>query len=635
MTVGELMSEMTYGPVPVDPVAALAWLKSHSVTDGAQILHPVSGEQIAVVALADPAAIAAAAADARRAAPGWLAADRGAALRALADAVAQKAALLAGLAVLESGRTIRQAENDVAFLVKALRFAAAVKAAGAPYGVVAAIAHWSAPLAGLARLVAPALAQGNVVLFKPEKDTALTALAFADIAREVLPVGVFQTVVADRDIFGALAANVDKVVAALCRKGAAALQAAAGTTPLSLWRMRRAPFFVCEEADLDAAAEGAVALTCGRMVGARLFVQESVAADFYTRLTARIARLRGGDPLDRTTDVGLSHSASRLEVWLKDAVAEGAQLMIGGGAAAGAVYAPTLVSNAEPAMAAVANDLFGPVLLATTFRTLKEAAELAQKQAGFAPVTVYSTAIDPALALARTVDGIGVSVNAPGTDLWLTDESAAYVRGAAATGTRVATDAATADVVAAVGAVKGCGSVTALATAVAARADTLTDALIASGVAKAAAKKDIAQTVAAVQVLADRFAVTDALVSYVSPGLVGIVAPMSGPLQGAVTALAAVLGAGGRAVLVLPTAALATAVKAVCPTAAVAVADAGGALHLARHRGVDALWYDGADAAVFAAAAEDLKAVITDGFSADGAWRGGVHVRPLAIASKV
>ncbi|MGB8601005.1 MAG: aldehyde dehydrogenase family protein, partial [Rhizomicrobium sp.] len=321
--------------------------------------------------------------------------------------------------------------------------------------------------------------------------------------------------------------------------------------------------------------------------------------------------------------------------WLADAVAQGAQVLIGGGAAAGAVYAPTLVINAEPAMAAVANDLFGPVLLATTFRSIKEAADLAQKQTGFAPVTVYSTAIDPALVLARTVDGIGVSVNAPGTDLWLTDESAAYVRGDTATGASVATDAATADVAAAAGAVKGSGSVAALAAALAARADTLTDALIASGVAKAAAKKEIAHTVAVVQALADRFAVTDGFVSYVSPGLVGIVAPVAGPLQGALSALAVVLGAGGRAVLVVPTAALAAAVKAVCPAAVAVVAGASAALDLARHRSVDALWYDGADAAVFAAAAADLKAVITDGFSADGAWRKGVHVKHLAIASKV
>lgn len=633
MTVGDLMNDMTYAPVPVDASAALTWLKSHSAAAGADILHPVNGEKIATVAVCDAAAVAVAATAARDAAKGWVAADRGAALRKLAAAVDAHAPLLATLAVLESGRTIWQGEADVAFLAQALRFYASAKTDGAPYGVVAAIAHWSAPLAALARLAVPALAAGNTVLFKPEHETPLTALCFAELAAAVLPSGVFQTIVADRTIFGALAANVDKLSAALCRKGAVALHAAAGATPLSLWRMRRAPFVVCEEADLDAAAEGAVAMLSARVMAARLLVQESVAEGFYARVAERMAHLRVGDPLDRTRDVGICRNAARLVDWQKSLLAGGATLVA---AVSGDVaFAPALISGAEPAMPSVANDLFGPVLLATEFRTVKEAVALATKQDGFVPATVYSTAIDPALAVTRGIDCIGVSVNAGGTDLWLADETGFYVRGEAAGGASVVADETRADVAAAVAAVKGTGSVGVLAAAVAGHADTLTDALVASGAAKADAKKDVARATGAVQALADRFAVTNPLVTHVNPGLCGIVAPVNGPLCGALSALAVVLGLGGRAVLLVPTSALASALKSVCPAAVAVVAGASAAQNLARHRGVDTLWYDGADALVFAAAAEDLKPVITDGFTMDGAWRRGVHVKHLTIASKV
>lgn len=633
MTVGDLMNDMTYAPVPVDASAALAWLNSHSVANGADILHPVLGEKIATVAVCDAAAVSVAAGAARDAAKGWVAADRGAALRALAAAVEAHAAVLATLAVLESGRTIRQGEADVAFLARSLRFYASVKANGVPYGVVSAIAHWSAPLAALARLVVPALAAGNAVLFKPEKETPLTALYVAELAASVLPLGVFQTIVADHSIFGALASNVDKLTAALCLKGANSLHAAAGVTPLSLWRMRRAPFVVCEEADLDAAAEGAIALLSSRVTAARVLVQESVAKDFYARVAERMAHLRVADPLDRTSDVGICRNPARLADWQNALLAEGASLVAT--ASGEAVFAPALITHTEPAMRSVANDLFAPVLLATEFRTIKEAVALAAKQDGFAPVTVYSTAIDPAFAVARTIDGTGISVNAPGTDLWLTDETSAYVRGDTANGASVVADTTRADVSKSVGAVKGGSSVMALAVAIAAKVDTLADALVASGVSKADAKKDAARAVASVQVLADRFAMVDALVLHANPGLCGIVAPVDGPLSGALTALAVVLGVGGRAVLAMPTGALAAAVKAVLPTAAAVVTGASSALDLARHRGVDTLWYDGADVTVFAAAAEDLKPVIPDGFGVDGAWRRGVRVKHLMIASKV
>lgn len=611
MTVGDILTKMTYSPVPVDPVTArtfLAGLPQGSLA----VVNLQGGAALASLKPADAAEIDAAARAARAALPVWAKADKRAALMALGAAVEKNAGLLAELACLESGRVIVECEKDVAFLADTLRYYAGADVAdGAPYGVVAAIAHWSAPLAALARLVAPALVAGNAVLFKPEATTPLSALAFASLAQGILPDGVFHVVVGDRTLFAPLSAAVDMVSAALCVHGSAALCKAAVGKPLHIATQRRAPFVVCEEADLDAAASAAVALLRARTAGALLYVQESVAAEFFTRLRERISALRVGNALDRTSDVGPSRLVERLQAFIEKVQGEGAKLSYGG-TAEGVFVAPTLIEDAEPSMESVRAAPMGPVLIATTFRTLKEAFALVGKAKGFAPATVFSAQIDPAFVAARGLDVSGVSLNAAGDERWLIDETAWYRR----YGMPVTVSS---EVMAGVD----------VSAAVAKAADAKPQALIAAITANGDdAVKAALPALLRLAAKLERLGPAD---MYAAPGVVGLVPAADVPVANVLMALAVVLAAGGRAV-VSAEGGLYDSLKAVLPAAVPLVS--GSALGLARHRGVDALFCGFGCADVLAAAAEDTKPVYFDVWCETGALS-ALSVKALRFSAKV
>lgn len=611
MTVGEILTKMTYSPSLVDPVAANAFLSG--LPQGALVVvNPQNGATLTALKTANADTINTAARVARTVQSDWANADKEAPLMALAAAVEKNAALLAGLACLESGRVIGECEKDVAFLAETLRFYAwGEVTVGAPYGVVAAIAHWSAPLAGLARLVTPALAAGNAVLFKPEATTPLSALAFASLAQGILPEGLFHVIVGDRTLFAPLSAAVDMVSAALCAHGSAALYKAAVGKPLHIATLRRAPFVVCEEADLDAAATAAVALLRARTSGAMLYVQESVAEDFFARLRERIAALHVGNALDRLSDIGPARLAERLQAFMGKVQAEGARLTTGG-MVDGVFCAPTLAEDCEPAMEAVRAAPMGPVLIATTFRTLKEAFALVGKAKGVAPATVFSAQIDPAFVTACGLDVAGVSVNAPGDDRWLTDEVAQYrCYGAPAVVSSVVP--ADADVSAAV------------AKATTAKLQTLIAAIIANGNDAVRAALPALRRLAAKQ---QRLGPAEL---YCAPGIVGLIPAADAPVADVVLALSVVLTAGGRAVISAE-GTLADSLKAVLPGAVPLVCC--GALGLARHRGVDALFCGAVVVDVLAAAAEDAKPVYFDVWGEAGALA-ALNAKALRFSAQV
>jgi aldehyde dehydrogenase (NAD+) len=261
-----------------------------------------------------------------------------------------------------------------------------------PLGVVGAIVPWNCPLLSAAWKLAPALACGNTVVLKPPQSAPLAALLLADVfAAADFPPGVINIVTGDAETGAALAEHLDVdaiVFSGSTDAGKTIRRTTAGSGKrLSLELASKTAIIVYDDAPFDQAIEGIVsAISPGYgqagAAGARLLVQENVAADVVTRLHARIATLRHGDPLDKNTDIGAMHSRSgrdRLVELVRTGVDEGATL-------AQADFAPpergfwfpaSLFTNVQPTYRIAREDIAGPVLPVMTFRTPDEAIERA------------------------------------------------------------------------------------------------------------------------------------------------------------------------------------------------------------------------------------------------------------------
>ena len=259
-----------------------------------------------------------------------------------------------------------------------------------PVGVVAAITPWNFPAAMIARKIAPALAAGCTVVAKPAEDTPLTSLALARLAEEGgLPAGVLHVVVASRE----RAAEVVDVWLADSRVrkitftgstpvGKHLARESAGTLKkLSLELGGNAPFIVFEDADLDKAVEGLMAAkfrnggqTC--VSPNRVFVHQLVHDAFVQKLAARVAALKVGPASDPASQIGPminGRAVDKIERHVRDAVARGARVVVGGERLAPAdgagpnYFAPTVLVDADATMACSCEETFGPVVPITRF----------------------------------------------------------------------------------------------------------------------------------------------------------------------------------------------------------------------------------------------------------------------------
>lgn len=400
------------------------WVESAS---GARLLthNPATGEVLAEVAEGDAADVALAAAAARRALGPWReldAADRGALLWKLSDAIAARAGELARLESLDNGKPVREAQIDIQMVVDTFRYYAgwATKLEGEtipvrgkilnytmrePVGVVGAIIPWNFPLLMAAWKVAPALACGNTVVLKPAEQTPLTALELAALAAEVgLPAGVLNVVPGRGETAGAAlvrSPEIDKIAFT----GSTAVgqhimrEAAATLKPVSLELGGKSPNIIFDDADLEAAIRGAFAgifYNGGQCctAGSRLLVQESVHDEVVAKLVERAQRLVPGDPLNPKTRIGplvSEEQLTRVLGYIESGVAAGASLATGGrrasyeGEEKGYWVEPTIFQRVEPEQKIVREEIFGPVLTTLTFEDEEAAVRLANE-------TVYGLA---------------------------------------------------------------------------------------------------------------------------------------------------------------------------------------------------------------------------------------------------
>src|SRR5712671_1885886 len=452
MSIAAKFVSMEYGPAPEDSKEAVAWVGRHGhrlqhfIGGGWQApaageyfdtVDPSNGEKLASVAQGSAADVDAAVKAARAASSGWKALTphaRARYLYAIARLVQKHSRLLAVLETMDNGKPIRES-RDIDIPLVARHF---YHHAGwaqlveqefpgyVPCGVVGQIIPWNFPLLMLAWKIAPALATGNTVVLKPAEFTPLTALAFAGICQEAdLPAGVVNIVTGDGSTGEALVRHpdVDKIAFTGSTEVGRAIRAATATSHkrLSLELGGKSPFIVFEDADLDSAVEGLVDgiwFNQGQVccAGSRLLVQESVAAKLIKKLQTRMSTLRIGSPLDKAIDIGAIIARvqlERIDSLVKQGIAEGAtcwqpETVL---PSRGLFYKPTLLSNVHPTSIVAQQEIFGPVLAAMTFRTPREAVELANNTAYGLAASVWSESVNVALHVAARIKAGVVWVN--------------------------------------------------------------------------------------------------------------------------------------------------------------------------------------------------------------------------------
>jgi aldehyde dehydrogenase (NAD+) len=453
MSVTEKFVSMEWGAAPEDPREVVAWLDGHARKFGHFIggewrkpadgkyfesSDPSTGELLASVAQGSSADVDAAVKAARGAFRAWQRIGghaRARYLYALARLVQKHSRRLAVLETMDNGKPIRESRDlDIPLVARHFyHHAGWAQILGSEFpghvacGVVGQIIPWNFPLLMLAWKIAPALAAGNTVVLKPAEFTPLTALAFAELCSEAeVPAGVVNIVTGDGETGEALVMHddVDKIAFTGSTEVGRAIRKATATSHkrLSLELGGKSPFVIFEDADLDSAVEGLVDgiwLNQGQVccAGSRLLVQESVSEALLEKVRRRMSTLRVGAPLDKAIDVGAIVARvqlERIDRLVKQGIAEGATCWQPENfklPSRGLYFPPTLLSNVQPASVVAQQEIFGPVLAAMTFRTPREAVELANNTAYGLAASVWSESVNVALQVAAQVKAGVVWVN--------------------------------------------------------------------------------------------------------------------------------------------------------------------------------------------------------------------------------
>jgi succinate-semialdehyde dehydrogenase/glutarate-semialdehyde dehydrogenase len=400
--------------VPTDLWIGGKWRKSSS-GERFDVIDPATENKIASVASATPEDAKAAVDAADAAFPAWAAKTpraRGEILRKAYELVMRDAERLARLITLENGKALPDSRGEVAYSAEFFRWFAEegvrnigqmsmAPASGArilvqhkPAGIAALVTPWNFPAAMATRKIGPALAAGCTVVLKPASDTPLTMLALMPILEEAgVPAGVVN-VIPSR--------SSGKVVSEMLHDMRVRVVSFTGSTEVGRKLLREAsdnivrpamelggnaPFLVFDDADIDAAIEGAMIAKMRNMGEActaanRFYVHEKVHDEFARKLAAKMSALKVGNGLDEGVTVGpLVNAEGRDKVieLVEDAVSKGAKVLAGGKSIAGKgyFYQPTVLTNVADGSKLLNDEIFGPVAAIQTFKTDEEAIERA------------------------------------------------------------------------------------------------------------------------------------------------------------------------------------------------------------------------------------------------------------------
>ncbi len=377
------------------------------------VTNPANGDELARVADCGAAETTQAIAAAEAALPEWrakTATARSGILRRWHDLILENVDDLAMMMTLEQGKPVPEAKGEVRYGASFIEwFAEEGKRAYGdiipPHmpgvrllvtkqaiGVIAAITPWNFPNAMITRKVAPALAAGCTVVIKPSEETPLSALALGELAtRAGFPAGVINIVTGtDASTIGKTMTD-SPIVRKLSFTGSTPVgkqlmrQSADTVKKISLELGGNAPFIVFDDADIDAAVEGAIiskyrnaGQTC--VCANRLFVQDGVYEPFLEKFTAAVKKQKVGSGIEQGVSIGPLINAKALEKVKRlvgNATDKGARVLTGGQAMEGTFYQPTVLADVVPGMDIMNEEIFGPVAPVTRFSTDDEVIKMA------------------------------------------------------------------------------------------------------------------------------------------------------------------------------------------------------------------------------------------------------------------
>jgi succinate-semialdehyde dehydrogenase/glutarate-semialdehyde dehydrogenase len=413
------------------------------------VIDPATEDPIAEVANATPEDALDAVDAAAAALPKWAATaprERGECLRRAWELMVARAEPLARLMVLENGKALKDARGEIMYAAEFFRWYAeeavridgglSVAPSGAnrimvqrqPVGVSVLITPWNFPAAMATRKIGPALAAGCTVVLKPAKETPLSALAVAGLLAEAgVPHGVVNVLPTAKPGPLTEAMLADPRVRKLSFTGSTEvgrmlLKTAAETvTNCSMELGGNAPFLVFDDADIDAAVDGAFLAKMrngGEACTAanRFYVHDAVADQFSAKLTERLAALRVGPGLDDGIDLGPlvnSDTRSKVAELVDSATADGAKVLTGGQAPdrAGFFYAPTVLDQVPADAGILDQEIFGPVAPIVRFTDQQEAIALANATEYGLVSYLYSRDLRKALRVAEALEAGMVGIN--------------------------------------------------------------------------------------------------------------------------------------------------------------------------------------------------------------------------------
>jgi succinate-semialdehyde dehydrogenase/glutarate-semialdehyde dehydrogenase len=425
--------------------------KTVPASDGGRfdVLDPATGQVLTTVAdgTVDDAMAAVDAADA--AAAGWAATaprERAEVLRRAFELMTERAEEIAHLISLENGKALADARGETAYAAEFFRWYAeeAVRASGSvmtapsgankivvlqqPVGIAVLVTPWNFPAAMATRKIGPALAAGCTVILKPASDTPLTALLMAKILDDAgVPAGVVNVLPARRSGAVVSAMLHDPRVRKLSFTGSTEVgrvllrEAADQVVNCSMELGGNAPFLVLDDADLDAAVDGAMVAkmrNAGEACTAanRFYVHADVAEEFSRRLAERMAALRLGPGTSDDTEVGPlvnDESAAKVDELVQGAVAAGARVVVGGRRPEreGFYYEPTVLLDVPLDAGILGEEIFGPVAPIVTFTDVDEAIRMANDTEYGLVSYVYTRDLARGLRVSERLDAGMVGLN--------------------------------------------------------------------------------------------------------------------------------------------------------------------------------------------------------------------------------
>jgi len=438
-----------YGPAPEDDKEVIAWIKKLSspnknYIDGKwvlsksskkiQVINPSNKKKLFNLTISSKTDIDLAVNAASKAHLKWSKLSpykRSQFLYALARLIQKHSRFLAVLETIDNGKPIRETRDiDIPLVARHFYYhagwAAKLQKNLESIGVVGQIIPWNFPMLMLAWKIAPAIACGNTVVLKPAEYTSLTALFFAELCMKAkIPNGVINIVTGNGSTGEYITSHpkIKKIAfTGSTEVGKKIISSTANSNKkLTMELGGKSPFIVFEDADLDSAVEGvvdAIWFNQGQVccAGSRLLVQESIEKKFIKKLMQRMEKLRVGNPLDKSIDIGAIVAAVQLQKinsLVRMGVKEGANLWQPSWSCPteGLFYPPSLFTNVAPASRIAQVEIFGPVLTCLTFRTPSEAVAIANNTPYGLAASIWSENINLALDMAPKIKAGVIWIN--------------------------------------------------------------------------------------------------------------------------------------------------------------------------------------------------------------------------------